>query len=171
MEVAELASRFGIQVKQLKRSKVEIQSDSLQEIATFAAVGACEAAGHPVVAEDAGFFVRALGGFPGPYSSYVYKTIGTDGILELLRNTEDRAAFFQAAVAYCRPRAHPLCFRGNVKGKVTRQAKGTQGFGFDPIFKPSKGDGRTFAQMNTAEKNRFSHRAKAFTGLFTWLRA
>jgi len=150
---------------------MEIQSDSLQAIASFAAVRACQTAGHPVVAEDAGFFVHALGGFPGAYSSYVHRTLGTAGILRLLQGTKDRDASFQAAVAYCKPRGRPMCFRGIVKGKVTRQARGTQGFGFDPIFEPSEGDGRTFAQMSVAEKNRFSHRAKAFTGLFAWLRA
>jgi XTP/dITP diphosphohydrolase len=167
-EASRVADRFGVRLKQLPLGKIEIQADDLQEIAGFAAKQACQATRRPVVAEDSGFFVDALGGFPGPYSSYVYKTVGNDGILRLMRSDDNRLASFRATVAFCRPRSRPVCFSGIVAGKVARRPKGTRGFGFDPIFIPVDGDGRTFGQMKTEEKNLLSHRAKAFGEFFKW---
>jgi len=164
-----MAAGFGILLEQLKGSKFEIQSDDLQEIAAFAVKQACKASHRIVVAEDSGFFVHALGGFPGPYSSYVYRAIGNEGILKLLRSSDRRDAHFLASVAYCEPKQQPVCFRGIVKGMVSRRSIGKHGFGFDPIFRPTQGDGRTFAEMNANEKNQLSHRARAFTKLFKWL--
>ena len=168
-EVAEVATEFGVRLKPLRRGKMEIQSDDLREIASFAAKEACVATLRPVVADDSGFFVHALGGFPGPYSAYVFRTIGNNGILRLLRSAGNRAASFQAAVAFCKPNAEPICFSGTVNGAVVRRPKGIRGFGFDPIFMPNEGDGRTFAEMSAKEKNRFSHRGRAFRKLFEWL--
>jgi XTP/dITP diphosphohydrolase len=169
VEAARLATEFGLRLKQLHRHKMEIQSDNLREIASFAAKEACEATLHPVVAEDSGFFVQALSGFPGPYSAYVFRIIGYKGILRLLGSARNRGASFQATVAFCMPKADPVCFSGTVKGAVTRHPKGIHGFGFDPIFTPDEGDGRTFAEMSTDDKNLLSHRARAFTKFFKWL--
>ena len=168
LEAARIAEGFGVRLKQLNRHKAEIQSDDLEEIACFAAKEASEVALHPVVAEDSGFFVHALGGFPGPYSSYVYRTIGKEAILRLMHSVSNRHAHFQAAVAFCKPGAKPVCFSGMVSGDIARQIKGKHGFGFDPIFVPSEGDGRTFAQMSTDEKNLLSHRGRAFLEFFKW---
>lgn len=169
VEAAQITARFGIRLKHLRLEKHEIQSNDLREIACFAAKFAAESKKCAVVSEDAGFFVDALNGFPGPYSSYVFGTLGTAGILKLLAANEDRRACFQAAVAFCTPRSLPNCFIGVVKGQVSKKAKGTHGFGFDPIFIPRGGDGRTFAEMTTIEKNAFSHRALAFTKFSRWL--
>jgi XTP/dITP diphosphohydrolase len=168
IEAAQLASIFGISLKRLTIDKLEIQSDDLQDISSFAAKKASETTRRAVVTEDAGFFVDALGGFPGPYSSYVFRTVGVEGILSLLRGFRNRNASFRATVAFCRPRARPICFNGLVAGVVSRKPKGNYGFGFDPIFKPNRADGRTFAEMKTKEKNLFSHRAEAFAKFFTW---
>jgi XTP/dITP diphosphohydrolase len=168
-EVARIATEFQVRLKQLRRGKMEIQSDDLREIASFAAKEACEATLHPVVAEDSGFFVHALGGFPGPYSAYVYRTIGNKGILRLLRSAGNRDASFEAAAAFCMPKMDPVCFIGTVNGAVTHHPRGIHGFGFDPIFMPKDGDGRTFAEMCTKDKNLLSHRARAFTQFFKWL--
>lgn len=170
LEAAGIAARFGVRLKQLNRHKTEIQSDDLDEIACFAAKEASRAILRPVVAEDSGFFVHALAGFPGPYSSYVYRTIGNQGILRLMDSVRKRDAHFQAAVAFCKPRSQPVCFTGIVNGAIPRQVGGGHGFGFDPIFVPSEGDGRTFAQMSTNEKNLLSHRGRAFSEFFKWLR-
>jgi XTP/dITP diphosphohydrolase len=167
-EAAKVASSFGIKLKQLRHEKREIQSEDLDEIACFAAKEAAHTTGRFVVAEDAGFFVNALAGFPGPYSSYVFKTTGTYGILKLMERRRDRRAFFQASVAFCGPRTRPESFTGRVYGRVSREPKGTHGFGFDPIFIPMRGDGRSFAQMTTEEKNALSHRATAFAKFCKW---
>jgi len=148
--------------------KREIQSDRLSEIASFSALNAARLRRREVVAEDAGFFVDALRGFPGPYSSYVFRTLGVHGILRLMQKAKQRDASFKAVVAYCHPRGQPICFSGVVRGRVSDRPLGEHGFGFDPIFIPNDGDGRTFAQMRVEEKNRFSHRAMAFRRFSKW---
>jgi len=168
-EASRIASEYRVNLRQVYRQKIEIQSDDLKEIARFAAKEASEAIRRPVVSEDSGFFVNALGGFPGPYSSYVYRTIGYEGILRLTKRVRNRNAHFQAAVAFCKPRQRPVCFSGIVEGVISRRPRGRQGFGFDPIFVPNDGDGRTFAQMNAKEKNLISHRGRAFSAFFDWV--
>lgn len=170
-EAALLAAKFGVQLKHLNVEKLEIQADKLTEIASFAAAHMASSKGRSVVAEDAGFFVDALNGFPGPYSAYVLQKIGWAGVLKVMQGVADRKASFQAAVAYCQPGKHPKCFTGIVKGTVSQRAKGRFGFGFDPIFVPFAGNGRTFAEMAADEKNSFSHRAKAFTKFCRWFKS
>ncbi|MGA2627057.1 MAG: XTP/dITP diphosphatase [Candidatus Bathyarchaeia archaeon] len=169
LEASQIAKIFGVTLKQMKIEKIEIQSDELEDIASFAAKRASETARHSVVAEDAGLFINNLRGFPGPYSAYVFKTVGNDGVLNLLKGAKDRSASFRAVVSFARPRDPPVCFDGEVKGMIARKPRGRLGFGFDPIFVPMQADGRTFAEMNTLEKNLLSHRAKAFVKFFTWL--
>jgi XTP/dITP diphosphohydrolase len=168
LEAARIADAFGVSLRHLNVEKCEIQSRNLTEIASFAAQQAAAASHRGVVAEDAGFFVRELGGFPGPYSSYVFDTLGVDGILRLMRNSTHREASFRAAVAYCTRDQRLTCFVGVVRGRVTTRPRGRNGFGFDPIFIPKNGDGRTFAEMSTEEKNFYSHRAQAFTKFCKW---
>jgi XTP/dITP diphosphohydrolase len=168
LEASRIAAAFGVVLKHLRLEKQEIQSQSLTEIASFAAKRAAESTRRNVVAEDAGFFVRGLAGFPGPYSSYVFDTLGVEGILRLMHNAKSREASFRAAVAYCAPSQQPICFTGVVAGTLALRPRGLHGFGFDPIFVPREGDGRTFAEMSTKEKNLHSHRAKAFTKFCRW---
>ena len=169
-EAARVAANYGVELEQLNLEKYEIQADDLAKIATVAAEQAFnESKLSPVVAEDAGFFVGALNGFPGPYSSYVYRKLGLEGVLRLLGNTAERAAHFSSAVAYCSGR-ETACFEGVVKGTVSFTPSGSHGFGFDPIFIPDGCDGRTFAEMDIDEKNRHSHRALAFSKFCEWLR-
>jgi XTP/dITP diphosphohydrolase len=167
-EAARVAREYGIRLKQIRYDKLEIQSNSLEEIAAYAAQDAANVTGKPVVAEDAGLFVRSLDGFPGPYSSYVHKTIGYEGILTLMNRTKQRNAYFQAVVAFCEPGKSPNSFSGEVKGRLSLKAKGKHGFGFDPIFIPKHRNSRTFAELTIEEKNLFSHRAKAFSSFFKW---
>ena len=79
----------------------EIQSDSLKEIAKSSVINAYKRTHLPIFVEDAGLFIDALNGFPGPYAAYVYKTIHNSGILNLMENTKDRQAEFQSVIAYC----------------------------------------------------------------------
>ncbi len=168
IEAVRITEPLGIALKHLNLEKREIQSEKLAEIAAFSAKEAAQSSGESVVAEDAGLFVKGLGGFPGPYSSYVFETIGVGGILKLLRNVKNRDASFQAVVAYCEPLGEPTCLAGMSRGAITKNARGSGGFGFDPIFAP-RGAGKTFAQMSISEKNLYSHRAKAFTSFCKWL--
>jgi XTP/dITP diphosphohydrolase len=122
--------------------------------------------------EDAGLFIDALSGFPGPYAAYVFKTINNSGILKLMENIADRHAKFQSVIAYCDDQIpfKPECFDGESKGQITiseRKEQGKSGFGFDPIFQPT-GSGKTFAEMTITEKNGYSHRAMAVHKFAEW---
>jgi XTP/dITP diphosphohydrolase len=169
-EAARVAARYGIELVHLSLEKYEIQADELAKIATVAAEQALrESRASRLVAEDAGFFIDALNGFPGPYSSYVYRKLGVHGILRLLGDADEREAYFSSAVAYC-GEGQTTCFEGIVKGTVSLKPKGHHGFGFDPIFIPNEGEGRTFAEMAIDEKNRYSHRALAFSKFCEWVK-
>jgi len=170
-EAARVAASHGIQLVHLNVEKYEIQADDLAMIARVAAEQALkDPSAWAIVAEDAGFFVNALNGFPGPYSSYVYRQLGVGGILKLLQGVDERGAYFASAVACCSERG-TFCFEGVVKGNVSLEPKGIHGFGFDPIFIPDMGDGRTFAEMDVDEKNRYSHRAIAFSKFCEWAKS
>lgn len=167
-EASELAARHTIELKQRKVLYAEIQADELKQISSLGARHACILLGTPCFVEDAGLFVRALRGFPGPYSKYVFRTLGNEGMLKLMSGKSDRAAEFRSVVAYCEPGGKPRIFSEKVEGVITFEVRGKMGFGFDPIFIPGKGDGRTFAEMSTGEKNELSHRGRAVEKLFKW---
>ncbi len=166
-EIALALAQYGIEVVAVKAEKLEIQSRSLEEIALTAAKNLSEM-DAPVAVEDAGLFIRALRGFPGPYSHYAYDTIGIPGVLKLLEGVEDRRAVFVSVIAVKTPDGRVEAFRGEVEGIITREPRGTRGFGFDPIFQPL-GASKTFAEMTIEEKNAYSHRAKAARALAEWL--
>jgi XTP/dITP diphosphohydrolase len=167
-EARHVLSEYKIATAKLKVGAIEIQDDSLKNIAKFSALDAVKNCGLPIFVEDAGLFVEALHDFPGPYSRYVYDTVGVDGILKLMKNIENRDAHFQSVIAFTSPEEQPVCFVGKVEGKISLQERGTSGFGYDPIFIPLEGDGRTFAEMTTAEKNEYSHRAEALRKFAEW---
>lgn len=171
-EAREILSSYHIAVGMLRVKTLEIQSDSLEEIAKTSVLYAFEKCGLPVIVEDAGLFVDALNGFPGPYASYTYRTIGNEGLLKLMENVKNRRAKFQSVVAYLSEGLEvPVCFNGEALGEIIEEArKGSSGFGFDPIFKPAKSD-KTFAEMSVIEKNRHSHRAKAFRKFANWYKS
>ncbi|RLF20910.1 MAG: non-canonical purine NTP pyrophosphatase, RdgB/HAM1 family [Thermoprotei archaeon] len=168
-EVKHILEPYGISVKRVTVDKLEIQSNDLCEIAEYSAKIVAERLRIPVVVEDAGLFIEALNGFPGPYSSYVFKTIGNEGILKLMRGVKNRRARFVSAVAYASPNGFVKVFIGVTEGLISIEPRGEYGFGFDPIFIPYEGDGRTFGEMTLDEKSRISHRGKAFRSLAKWL--
>ncbi len=166
-----LGSR-GIAVGMLKLKGDEVQSESLQEIAEKSVQNAYRRCGMPIFVEDAGLFIDSLRGFPGPYAAYVYHTIHNSGMLNLMADSENRAAKFQSVIAYCDSQhsCQPLIFHGEVEGAITtceRIEQGKSGFGFDPIFQP-KGSAKTFAEMTITEKNGYSHRAMAIHKFAEW---
>ena len=163
-----ILAEYKVAAAMLKIEAVEIQDDNLESIAKASAIDAVKKCGLPIFVEDAGLFIEALNGFPGPYSSYVYRTIGTKGILKLMENVDKRDAYFQSVVAFSSPEEAPKCFQGKVKGKISMEERGGSGFGFDPIFEPSGGRKKTFAEMATTEKNEYSHRAKALRKFAEW---
>jgi XTP/dITP diphosphohydrolase len=167
-EARQVLAEYKVATAMLKIGTVEIQDDSIEKIAKATATEAVKKCSLPVIVEDAGLFIEVLNGFPGPYSSYAYRTIGTRGILKLMKNKEKRDAHFHSVVAFCSPEEPPRCFHGKVKGKISLQAQGNLGFGFDPIFEPSASRGKTFAEMTLMEKNKHSHRAEALQKFARW---
>jgi XTP/dITP diphosphohydrolase len=172
-EAKSILSQHGLAVGMLKLKGDEIQSESLKEIAQKSALNAYRRCKLPIFVEDAGFFIDALEGFPGPYAAYVYHTIHNSGILKLMENIQGRNVKFQSVIAYCDSKTHkPLCFEGESHGEITlaeRKEQGKSGFGFDPIFQPD-GSAKTFAEMTIEEKNGYSHRAMAIRKFAEWYR-
>lgn len=166
-EISLIFREYGILLERIESPKLEIQSERLEDIAAFAAES-LETSLRPVIVEDAGLFVRALRGFPGPYSSYVYKTVGIDGILRLMEGKSDRRAYFLSAIALRDWEDEVEVFTGRTDGYISVEPRGVGGFGFDPIFIPV-GESRTFAEMTVGEKNMLSHRAKASRRVAEWL--
>ena len=166
-EIRVVARAFGIDVRLSAHKKLEVQSDSLEEIVRLAAESLRDKVRKAII-EDAGLFVRRLNGFPGPYSSYVYRKLGCDGVLKLLENESDRRAYFESALAYIDEEGRVRIFTSTVHGLITREPRGSQGFGFDPIFIPS-GFSKTFAEMSLEEKAWISHRGRATLQLMRWL--
>ncbi|MDL2259666.1 RdgB/HAM1 family non-canonical purine NTP pyrophosphatase [Deltaproteobacteria bacterium OttesenSCG-928-K17] len=123
------------------------------------------ATGLVALADDSGLSVEALGGAPGVLSArYGGPGLDDQGRLELLlRNMEglhDRRAFFTSVLALARPDGRALYWAGRADGLISREPRGANGFGYDPIFYYPPGR-RTMAEMSAEEKNLISHRARA----------
>ena len=192
-EASTLFSEYGIEVRQLKAHIIEPQSDDIEEVAKAKMAQALDYLpdkNHLLLVEDAGLFVDSLNGFPGVFSAYTLQTIGCEGILRLMGHlqSEDpvqdshlRKAEFQA-VAVLHIGGEILIGRGICPGRIAHQASEGEGFGFDPIFIPSdlnaldealgpgevgvvSTHGLSFGAIDSAQKNRFSHRARALSSL------
>lgn len=144
---------------------IEIQADTLEEIARDKCAQLVGRLDAPFIVDDGGLFVEALHGFPGVFSAHALHKIGVPGILKLMAGETDRRAHFAAVVAlHDSERVH--LFAGRCDGRIADAPRALgHGFGFDPIFIPDEGDGRTFAQMEAAEKNDLSHRGRALAAL------
>jgi XTP/dITP diphosphohydrolase len=163
-EVSSIASKYGIQIEWKKMKYLEPQGNKLEEIAKKSAEILSEQIQEKFFIEDSGLFIEALGGFPGPYSSYVFKTIGNEGILKLMEGVNNRKAYFKAVIAYFDGESVHI-FTGMVEGEIAREMRGEGGCGYDPIFLYKD---RTFAEMGE-EKNKVSHRMRALENFFYWL--
>jgi len=156
-----------LRLTRLSSKGVEVQSDDVSEIASTAAAAAFRAHRRPLIVEDTGLSISTLGGFPGSYGAYVFRTIGLRGVLHLLQGKEDRRAEFTSAVAFCDGPEAPRVFTGALKGEIADSPRGEQGFGFDPIFVPM-GFSRTLAEMSIEEKCKISHRSLALRSFASW---
>ncbi len=170
-EARKVLAEYDIATAMLRIKTLEIQDDDTEKIAKASALDAARRSCLPIIVEDAGLFIETLGGFPGPYSAYVQRTIGNKGILKLLLNQMDRKAHFRSVVAFCNPGMSPRYFHGVVEGRVIDEIRGNTGFGFDPIFEPTENPGKTFGEMNAEEKNRISHRARALRQFGEWYKS
>jgi XTP/dITP diphosphohydrolase len=155
---------------------VEETGATLEENALLKATALCEATGLPALADDTGLEVAALGGAPGVYSARYSGEGATYAsnvakLVSELAAAGDRSARFRTVAALVRPDGTQVVAEGEVTGTIAPAARGAGGFGYDPVFVPEGGDGRTFAEMGADEKHALSHRGRAFRALAEQLAA
>ncbi|MEX0947554.1 MAG: RdgB/HAM1 family non-canonical purine NTP pyrophosphatase [Acidimicrobiia bacterium] len=156
---------------------VEETGATLEDNARLKAVDVCARTGMPAIADDTGLEVDALDGAPGVRSARFAggRASYADNVELLLDRLTDvpdpqRTARF-ATVAIARwPDGREVAALGTVEGSIASAARGNGGFGYDPVFVPVEGDGRTFAEMRPEEKHACSHRGRAFRTLAEGLR-
>jgi XTP/dITP diphosphohydrolase len=162
-KVAELqakAKQFKLTINHISAPYPEIQADALEDVVKYGLVYCHKKFPAPLIIEDSGLFVDAFHGFPGPFSSYVYKTIGNQGLVKLVG--EGVQARFESIIGSYFHDFKLFC--GQVQGQIVA-SRGRGGFGFDPIFEFK---GRTFGEMKVHEKNAVSHRSKAAELFLKW---
>lgn len=147
---------------------VEETGTTFEENALLKARAVCEATGDLAIADDSGIEIDALDRRPGIHSARW--TEEADWIPRILRELDGvsgpaRSGRYVAAAAAVWPDGHEVVVRGVVEGHVPDAPRGAGGFGYDPVFVPAEGDGRTFAEMTAEEKHAMSHRGRAFRAL------
>jgi len=180
-KVAEIAAIVGDDLDLLPRppevAEVVEDADSLEGNARLKAVALAAATGFPSVGDDTGLEVDALGGRPGVYSARYAgeKASYAENRSKLLRELasaapEARTARFRTVALVRWPDGREVSAAGACEGTIAAAERGERGFGYDPLFVPADGDGRTFAEMSESEKHALSHRGRAFRSLLAALR-
>ena len=166
-KAAEVVAFFGglLEVDHVTLEIPEYRSNDIAEIAREKGRYAYSLLKTPLIVDDTGFFIDALGGFPGPYAAYVLNSIGNTGILKLMAGITDRNARFTTGISYADGEGIQV-FTGTLKGTIAFSPRGNNGFGYDPIFETGK---KTLAELSIEEKSRISHRALALTSFHDWL--
>jgi len=146
---------------EVEEDRETLEGNALKKVVEF-----FKLAKIPTLADDTGLFVRALKGEPGIFSSRYAGLNSTyhDNCEKLklnMKNAEDRLAFFKTVVCYIISENQYYFFEGYCKGRIIEEYRGENGFGYDPLFIPDGFD-KTYAEMSDAEKNKISHRGKAF---------
>ena len=160
-KVAEYQKAFdelGIEMEHYRLPYDEVQTSDLEEVVNKGMDEIISKGVRNFIVDDTGLFIDSLKGFPGVWSAYAQKTIGNKGILKLMDGVEDRGVEFRCCIG-CDIDGERIVVVGVCRGYITESEKGTDGFGFDPIFSP---DGKlTFAEMSIEDKNLISHRGNA----------
>jgi XTP/dITP diphosphohydrolase len=175
-EIRAVLTDAGLGVELLPRPddvpEIDEDGTTLEDNARLKAVALCLATGLPAVADDTGLAVDALDGAPGVQSARYAGADATDAdnvtkLLEALVGVEPtaRTARFTTVALTAFPDGREVAAIGEVEGVIAAEPRGRGGFGYDPVFVPIEGDGRTFAQMSRAEKHWVSHRGRAFRTL------
>ena len=164
--ILQLASPDIELVTDLEIPDVAETGATFEENALLKAVSIAKLTGIPAIADDSGLSVDALDGAPGILSARWSGGGDQENINKVLGELKDFSdsqlgAKFVAVIAIAKPSGENLVVRGELLGKIRRSATGDNGFGYDPIFEPITGGGRTLAEMTPAEKDSISHRASA----------
>lgn len=133
-----------------------------EEVAREKCRAAAERLNGPVLVEDTSLCFRALDELPGVYVKWFLKKTGRQGLVNMLAAYQDKVAFAQCIFGLSLGPGHPVhLFVGRTQGIIVPERGPKDSFGWDPIFQPDQGDGRTYAEMSKDEKNEISHRGKA----------
>ena len=127
-------------------------------------IGDTELEGSAIMVEDSGVFLDAFEDWPGAESSDVEREIGLEGILRVLAEGRQRGAEYRA-VAIVSDGVRTWRGTGVCRGRISETVKGNEGFGYDPIFIPDEGDGRTFGEWGEGKNSEITHRARAMNRL------
>jgi XTP/dITP diphosphohydrolase len=154
---------------------IDETGDTLEENSLLKARALAAATGIASIADDTGLEVAALNGAPGVFTARFAGENATyaDNVAKLLHELNgvtDRRARFRAVASAVFPDGTELVAEGTVDGVIAGAARGTNGFGYDPIFIPNEGDGRTFAELPSDVKHAFSHRGRSLRALAELLR-
>jgi XTP/dITP diphosphohydrolase len=177
-KVAEIAGILGAAIELLPRPAhvpdVVEDAGTLVGNARLKAAAIAAAANLPGLADDTGLEVAALGGRPGVDTATFAGPGATDAenwgkLLADLADADDRRARFRTIAMVVWPDGRELFAEGVCDGEIVRETRGSGGFGYDSVFVPAVGDGRTFAEMSSDEKEAVSHRGKAFVALLRLL--
>jgi len=156
----------------LQRVELDIPERQGLDVLTIAREKAAAAVRQlqvPVLVEDTSLELAALGGFPGPLVRWLMEAAGPASLARILNGFSDRRATAHC-VAILRDGEREWVGEGIVPGEIAAEPRGVSGFGWDVVFVPSWGGGRTYAEMSAEEKNTRSHRALAFQSLGQKLR-
>lgn len=180
-EMAEiLAAEFGPKVELRGRpddlEAVEETGETLEDNARLKARAVNHATGLGVIADDTGLEVAALGGRPGVRSARFAGPEGRakeniDRLLSELTGVADRRARFRTVALALTADGTELIASGTLDGTIAFEARGSGGFGYDPVFVPNDAEGRTLAEMDATEKNAISHRGRALRALAEEIRS
>jgi len=177
-KIKEINSLLGSSFKLLSLHDININEDIPEEEPTIEGNALSKArfvynlTGRDVFADDTGLEINSLNGLPGVHSARFAgenkdSSANIEKVLSMLGDTEPREARFRTVIALIIKKKEYL-FEGIVTGTITYVKSGVEGFGYDPIFLPN-GKHSTFAEMELAEKNTVSHRARAFEKLREFL--
>lgn len=135
-QAKEILEPLGIEVDIIKMDTVEIQADSVEEVAAYSAKWASDQLKINVAKIDTGIMIDELKGFPAAYTHYVQDTIGEKGILKLMKGVENRKAKFIQALAFCEYGKEPVVFTSITEGTLSKRCQGKYGWCWDFIFIP-----------------------------------
>ena len=154
---------LGAPLERVALDLPEIQAPTTREVALEKAKAAFAILGKPVIVEDAGVELVALGSFPGPFIKFWEKLGGLESICRAVDGFSDRGAAAVCVLGVCDASGSRVV-EGRVTGTISEHPRGKNGFGWDAIFVPTGGH-RTFGEMTSEEKDAISHRRRAWEAL------
>ncbi len=174
-----LGGRYAIEPRPPELADTVEDGDTLEANALKKAREVASFSGVAALADDTGLFVDALEGRPGVHTArYAGESATSEqnvarllAELDGLGDPAGRSAAFATVIALVEPDGTSTVAQGRVAGRIASAPRGEGGFGYDPVFVPLEGDGRTFAEMTPDEKHRYSHRARALQALLHQLAA